>query len=211
MFKMKTKSSDNWTDVINACRTTVSKAPIESSKTSSEFKTKLLISEHSPIRLLSITWTWENIKSWCATHWVRHKWECFVSTRRSDRTGVYRDSLRQDELVDFMGNANSQALIDTMRKRLCHGCSKETREYALQLKREITEIEPELGFVLVPNCVYRGGCPELNNCGFYDRFIEESCNHGQRSCELTEEFTNIYVRYYVYNEHLEQEFRKELI
>lgn len=30
--------------------------------------------------------------------------------------------------------------------------------------------EPELSDVLVPNCVYRGGCPEIDPCGFWENF-----------------------------------------
>lgn len=32
------------------------------------------------------------------------------------------------------------------------------------------ETEPELSDVLVPNCVYRGGCPEIDPCGFWENF-----------------------------------------
>ena len=33
--------------------------------------------------------------------------------------------------------------------------------------------EPELSDVLVPNCVYRGGCPELESCGFWEHFCSD--------------------------------------
>lgn len=152
----------------NKCRVTVGKSP-SSIEPTEEFNIKLLISEHSPIRLLTVDWSWTGIKSWVATHWSRHKWECFISTQRTDRTGIDRDQLKQDEPVNFDGNANAQHLIDTMRKRLCYLCSGETRILAESLKIELTQHNKALGDVLVPNCVYRCGCPEFTSCGMFER------------------------------------------
>lgn len=172
--KVKTqivKIKGDWEEVVSDCRATVGKPPL-GHEPSTEFKRKILISEHSPIRDISVKWKWHNIKSWVATHWVRHKWECFVKTQRTDRTGIGRDKLPQDAPVDFTGEANAQALIDTMRKRLCHQASTETREYAEDFKATLRAIEPELSDVLVPQCVYRGLCPEMNPCGFWEKFSE---------------------------------------
>ena len=189
---MKTKILNiegTWNRAKNACRTTVNKIHTDN-EPNSEFITNLLISEHSPIRLIKVNWLWDQIKSWSATHWVRHKWECFVSTRRSDRTGINRDKLTQDELVIFEGEANSQHLIDTWRKRLCFQASKETRELAEDFKIVLKEKESELANVLVPNCIYRFGCPEFEECGYFKKYLEK--NNGI-------DMTNIKKRYEVYN------------
>jgi len=111
-------------------------------------KHNYLLSEHSPIRLIIVDWVWKNIKSWISVHWSRHKWECFISTQRTDRTGIDRDLEPQGALVTFEGVANAQNLIDTMRKRLCFQASKETRELAEDLKVKISYTEPELANVL---------------------------------------------------------------
>lgn len=189
-----------WQDVVNDCRSTVSKPPL-GKEPSKKFKKNILITEHSPIRSISIRWIWKGIKSWVATHWVRHKWECFVSTQRTDRTGINRDELPQSALVDFKGEANIQHLIDTWRKRLCFQASKETREYAVDFKKELHILEPEIAEVLVPNCIYRGGCPELqtgeNRCRFYEKFLE-------RHPEITAA-TTIQERYDIYNKDFFQE------
>lgn len=50
--------SDSWKRVKNHCRTTVNKEFTDNEPTN-DFKRNLLISEHSPIRLLEIDWTWE--------------------------------------------------------------------------------------------------------------------------------------------------------
>ena len=183
------KVKGDWQEVVDDCRSTVGKDSL-GHEPSSEFKRSILIAEHSPIRDLSIKWRWTGIKSWIATHWVRHMWECFVKSQRSDRTGIPRDKLPQDALVDFTGEANCQHLIDTMRKRLCYQASPETRAYAEELKRAIKEVQPELADVLVPNCVYRGGCPEINECGFYRRLCMQHPTARSRG---------IRVRYAAYN------------
>ena len=161
----------NWKEVVDDCRSTVNK-PALNKEPSESFKKAILIAEHSPIRDIRIRWKWDNIKSWVATHWSRHKWECFIQTQRSDRTGVQRDKLPQDSPVSFTGEANVQNLIDTMRKRLCCQASKETREYAEDLKSELKNVEPEISDVLVPNCIYRCGCPELSACKFWPEFLK---------------------------------------
>ena len=184
------KIKGDWMEVVDDCRATVGKAGL-GHEPSREFKRAILISEHSPIRSLSVKWFWGNIKSWVATHWVRHKWECFVKTQRTDRTGINRDELYQSEEVTFTGEANSQALIDTMRKRLCYQASAETRQYAEDFKFALHEVEPELADVLVPNCVYRCGCPELQTCGIWQHMVEQT---GGRI--LT---ANIQERYDIYN------------
>lgn len=163
----------DWQEVVNDCRATVGKDSL-GKEPSVTFKRKILISEHSPIRDIQIKWRWDNIKSWVATHWTRHKWECFVRTQRTDRTGIDRDELPQAAPVSFTGDANTQALIDTMRKRLCRQASIDTRHYAEDLKIAVHDIEPEISDVLVPNCVYRCGCCELQPCGYWEKLVSET-------------------------------------
>ena len=164
------KVKGDWQEVVDDARVTAGKSEL-GHEPSDEFKIGILIAEHSPIRNISFKWQWRDIKSWVATHWVRHKWECYVKSQRSDRTGVPRDELPQSAPVDFVGEANVQHLIDTMRKRLCHKAAKETREYAYDLKKRIEEADQEIANVLVPNCVYRCGCPEIKKCGKMDKFL----------------------------------------
>jgi hypothetical protein len=56
-------------------------------------------------------------------------------------------------------------MINISRKRLCGKASPETREaWILALKR-LKEIDSPLYFACVPECFYRGFCPELKSCG----------------------------------------------
>lgn len=166
--------TDSWTRIKNHCRTTVNKEFTEKEPTT-EFKKKLLISEHSPIRLLEIDWSWKNIKYWVSTEWSRHKFEKFISTQRNDRIndGLNRDDKPQGALVNYDGYANAQNLIDAWRKRLCFCATPEARQLAEQLKIELKEKEPELSSVLQKNCVYRCGCPEFKSCGYWENFVKK--------------------------------------
>lgn len=155
----------DWKRVKNHCRTTVNKefTDIEPSE---DFKRKLIISEHSPIRLLEIDWSWKDIPSWVSVHWTRHKHEKFVSTQRDDRKDhiVSRSDMPQGTPVDMDNYANAQQLIDIFRKRLCYQASPETRELAEDFKMALHKECPELSDALVPNGIYRLGCPEFQCC-----------------------------------------------
>ena len=183
------KIKGDWQEVVNDCRATVGKGELGKNP-SQKFKREILISEHSPIRDIAVKWVWKNIPSWVATHFSRHKWECFIKTQRSDRTGIDREKLPQDAPVNFTGDANAQQLIDTARKRMCYLASRETRRYMEDLKETIKSTEPEIADVLVPNCIYRCGCPEQSGCGWYDRMVKQFPKLAS---------TNIQERYDEYN------------
>lgn len=183
----------NWIRVKNKCRTTVNKANSDVEATT-EFKKKLLISEHSPIRVLRVDWHWDKIPYAISTHYVRHhegveKW---VGTERSDRTGVDRGTLSQMNPVPMDMEANQQALINMARVRLCYQASKETREYFEDLKVTLHNDEDtkEMADVLVPNCIYRCGCSEgFSKCKFFENFLEDALPY----------ITDIQKRYDIYN------------
>lgn len=184
------KIKGDWREVVDDCRTTVGKDSL-GKEPSKKFKREILISEHSPIRSISVKWKWVNIPSWVATHFSRHKWECFIKTQRTDRTGADRNKLPQDAPVIMSGDANTQHLIDMAKKRLCYMASPETRKYMEDLKTAIRDVEPEIAGVLVPNCVYRCGCPEMNGCGWYAAMVAKYPKLAS---------TNIQQRYDTYNE-----------
>jgi hypothetical protein len=184
------KIKGDWQEVVDDCRVTIGKEAL-GKEPSRKFKREILISEHSPIRSMSIKWKWVNIPSWVATHFSRHKWECFIKTQRTDRTGTDRNKMPQDAPVIMSGDANTQHLIDMARKRLCRMASRETRKYMEDLKKSIHEVQPEVADVLVPNCVYRCGCPEPNGCKWFDHMASKHPN-------MTS--TDIQQRYDTYNE-----------
>ena len=117
------RHEDNWQDVKNAAMNTVGKD--KGVYPTAAWKKKILLAEHSPIRLMQFAWKWSDLPYWVSVHIVRHKIgiEHFVSTQRTDRTGVDRTERPQNAPVLHQCQANAQALITISRKRLCSGAS----------------------------------------------------------------------------------------
>lgn len=158
-----------WKDVRSAARNTVSKSLLRGPEVTEQMKRSLLMSEHSPIRLLNFLILIENLPSWVSVHLVRHGAgvEPFVSTQRDDRTGsqVPRGKLLQEAPVRHMMAANAQALVNIARRRECFNASPETTSTVRRIQSLLREEgEPELADVMVPECVYRGFCSESTVC-----------------------------------------------
>lgn len=162
----KFEHEDNWQSVKNATMNTIGKD--EGVYPTSEWKLKLIRAEHSPIRKIKFSWRWSCLPYYVSTHFVRHKIgiEHWVQTERSDRTGVDRHTLPQDNPVKHECEADAQSLINISRKRLCSCASKETREAWQQVKNKVRDVEPELSHCMVKECIYRGFCPEMFSCGY---------------------------------------------
>ena len=156
----------SWRDVKDAARTTVGLIPGDSDPPS-YWKKRMLLAEHSPIRMLMVSWIWVDLPSWVSVHMVRHKIgiEHFVSTQRTDRTGVNRGELPQGALVRHKCIANAQAIITISRKRLCGQAAFLTQMAWAEFLISLNKKEPELYEACVPECFYRGFCPEFKSCG----------------------------------------------
>ena len=137
------KHEDNWQDVKDSTMNTIGKTT--GVYPTSEWKSKLILSEHSPIRRLKFYWRWKDLKYWVSVHLVRHKIgvEHWVTTQRTDRTGVDRNELPQSALVNHACEADAQALINISRKRLCACASPETRKAWQAVKDEIADKAPK--------------------------------------------------------------------
>lgn len=182
----------DWIRVVNAARRTRGKKHIHK-EPSVGFKRKLLLAEHSPIRLLEYDFTISDIRQWVTVHLVRHHEGCekFVHTQRQDineeieritksiidiftREGLLKDGWRERDYLfqgqenDMDMTCNAQAFINISRKRLCFGCpSPETRKAWEIVIEALKEVDPILAEKCVPECVYRGFCPETERCCGY--------------------------------------------
>jgi hypothetical protein len=181
----------DWNRVLNAARRTVGKKPIYK-EPSTAFKKEILLAEHSPIRLLEYDFTIENIRQWVTVHLVRHHEGVipFVHSQRQDineeiegitktliqiikeegleREGWReRDYLYQGEPNDMDMVCNAQAFINISRKRLCSCASLETRQAWGLVIDALREYDPILAEKCVPECLYRGFCPERKKCCGY--------------------------------------------
>lgn len=191
-----TKFDVDWKFIKKACMTTISKES-KDNEPSDEWKTKLLICEHSPIRRGSISYKWENIPYAISTHFARHHEGCekFIGTQRQDRTNVDRKSRSQMNTVPMEMDANIQSLINISLKRLCTQADPVTRKYWIELLKQIREYDINIYKVCVPSCIYRGGCPELfGNCKFYENLMKD---------EPLENQISLLKRYEIYNKYRE--------
>lgn len=66
-FIKRLEQITSWKRVLNAARRTIGKEPLDKEPTDS-WKAKILLAEHSPIRLLEYEWTWEQIRQWVTAH-----------------------------------------------------------------------------------------------------------------------------------------------
>ncbi|MCM1438823.1 MAG: hypothetical protein NC131_06380 [Roseburia sp.] len=134
-----------------------------------DWKLKMLMAEHSPIRCLQFYITFEDVPYFVHVHLVRHFMGLtpFVSTSRSDLTDVHdRSQRKQTDLVNFSLYINAQALLNISYKRLCNKASKETRELWEMVKEAMKDVDFELYQMMVPACIHQGHCPEMETCGF---------------------------------------------
>ena len=161
------KTTGTWREVADAARTTI-RLEGGVKEPSPKWKKRILLAEHSPIRKLMFNWKWSDLPYWVSVHFVRHKYgiEHFVSTQRSDRTGEARDDKRQDAPVMHECFANAQSVMFISRRRLCAQASPETRAAWRLVVDAIAATEPEVAECCVPECVYRGFCPEFKSCGY---------------------------------------------
>jgi hypothetical protein len=74
----------------------------------------------------------------------------------------------QGEGNDMDMTCNAQAFINISRRRLCVGCaSPETRKAWGLVIDALKDYDPILAEKCVPECIYRGFCPEFERCCGY--------------------------------------------
>lgn len=183
----------DWGLIKSGCMTTISKK----SKTmpNNEWRRKLLICEHSPIRRTMVSWKWETIPYAISTHFARHHQGCekFIGTERTDRTNIDRKERSQMNCVPMEMDANVQALINISAKRLCMCADPTTRKYWEALLEQVKKFDEDIFWACVPQCIRCGACVEpFSDCKFYETFSKTL---------LPEQQVDIMKRYDAYNEY----------
>lgn len=122
--------------------------------------------EHSPIRTQRFWVEFSDIETFVSVHLVRHKHgvEHFVQSNRSDRGGAGDAVVTRETPVNHGAEVNAQALIAMSRKRLCLHSHPRTVAAWTRLRDAVGEVDPDLKQFMVPECCYRGFCPELRLC-----------------------------------------------
>lgn len=158
----------SWTDVLNAARFTQRK-PLRSGEPSENWKKKIIKAEHSPLRCLMFNIDFYDIPYYVSVHLVRHiHAQPFVSTSRPDIDGNQkpRDEQKKSDLVNMRLFLNAQEIIHISKVRLCNKAETETKVAWAEAIKELRRIEPILANACVPNCIYKGFCPEIKSCGY---------------------------------------------
>lgn len=169
-MKIEITRVTSWTDVLNAARFTQRKAP-RSGEPSINWKKKIIKAEHSPLRCLMFNIDFYDIPNYVSVHLVRHVHaQPFVSTSRPDIDGkqIPREEQKKIDPVNMRLFLNAQEIINISKVRLCNKAEARTKYIWKQVIEELRKIEPELAMACVPNCIYRGHCPEIKSCGFSD-------------------------------------------
>ena len=130
---------------------------------------KIYDNEHSPMRTQIFAVTMLGIPTFVSTHFRTHSQGIthFVKSLREDRGGDGTESRWTPTNHGMLLNA--QSLINLSRKRLCHKSHDETRKVMDTIKIAIDDVDSELAFRMVPDCIYRNGCHEDISCGYYRR------------------------------------------
>lgn len=123
------------------------------------------VQEHSTIEVILLRVTFHGVSKSSRNQIVRATKQhprYFVGSDRPDRNnGKPRD---HEALEDFDMVVNPLGLINLARQRLCFSCEEQTRKIVertkLVLLKSSVPMLTALGSALVPNCVYRGSCPE---------------------------------------------------
>jgi len=169
-MRIEIRRITNWSEALSSARFTQRKGPI-SGEPSIKWKKKLIKSEHSPLRCVLFNIDFYDIPYYVSVHLVRHVHaQPFVSTSRPDIDGTMkpREEQKKDDPVNMRLLLNAQEIINISKVRLCNKAEKETRETWQTVIDELRKTEPELANACVPNCYYRGFCPEFKSCGLAD-------------------------------------------
>lgn len=160
-----------WEQVLAEALNTVGVLEVKKSP-SSDWKKKILLARHSPIRALEFRIRLVGIRYWVSVHLCRHSIGIthYVRSQRDDRNPartLSRDGLPQSALVNHDLVLNAESIINISKKRLCMQASKETREVWQAVVEELKRIgEVELASFCKPECWWCGNeCPEMRPCG----------------------------------------------
>lgn len=162
----------DWERVVDAARFTQGKEGL-GKEPSEKFKKQMIISEHSPLRLLEFDIKVYGIPYCNMGHFVRHVHaQPFVSTSRPDITGakITRHELPQDAPVNMQLSVNAQEILNISRLRLCCKAEATTRKVWRMVVEELAKIEPLLAVACKPQCIFKGYCPEMRCCGYINLY-----------------------------------------
>lgn len=177
--KIKIKKIVDWDIALESALFTVNK-PYTGKIPSNKWKAKICLSEHSMLADIRYIVEMFDVECWSSQHIARHdafaghtiresKEIHYVGTSRTDITGIDRKKLYQDAPVAHRINLSAKDFITLSKLRLCKKASYETRVKWGEVVKELSKIDPVTASKCVPNCIYRGRCPETDGSCGYDK------------------------------------------
>ena len=159
----------SWERALRMCRNTMWKDATYK-EPSDHFKHELCQAEHGPLALVEYYIHIPKIKYWMTAHFTRHKFGVTwgQGSSRDDRhdNPLPRDEMPQGAEVPLDCQVNALELIYMARRRLCGMAHAETRDMMKRILSAVEKVDPIVAIYCVPNCVYRGHCPERKPCGY---------------------------------------------
>lgn len=162
-MEAKARFISGWNNALSAARFTVGKATDQNREPSEQWKRQMCISEHSPLREVVYRVECYGMPRRAMQHLVRHHdgIEKYVATSRPDR-----NPFADHNVVNVAFTINAQALIVISRVRLCRKAWSETITAWEEILDAVKLVDPIIVEYCVPNCEYRGICPEKDCCGY---------------------------------------------
>lgn len=198
MLKITIKDFNvDWKKIKNECRQTINMVD-SNIEPNENWKKKLLICRHSPLRIGTILIHIEDVPYYVMGHLVRHNVGVvpFVGTSREDRTNIKREERKQTDLVSMDLFINIESLMNISERRLCNCADVETLKTWKAVIEEIAKYDELLKWASVPQCIRCGGCVEpFSECKFFENFAKNLTK---------EELINVKTRYDKYNEFREK-------
>ena len=152
-----------------------------------DYYKKMFIAEHSSIEWIDFRIVDDECRGDVASHIVRqtksHPRFAVQSSRPDWNDGEPRKSLDKT-IIKFTSKWNTLSFMQMCRQRLCTRASEVDRIWIKKvlsiMKNSKNPYFVALSKCCVPNCVYRGGCPELEPCPFNRFFFDNNISIDKR-------------------------------
>ena len=179
----------SWERALRMCRNTAWKDGTVD-KVSDKFKHVLCRAEHGPLALVEYYIHQPKVKYWMTAHFTRHKFGVTwgQGSSRDDRhdNPMPRDEMPQGTLVPLDCQVNALELIYMARRRLCGMAASETRQRMRAILDAVAKVDPIVVQYCVPNCIYRGRCPEAKPCGFVT---------SEKAADIDMQYNSLFVQF----------------
>lgn len=138
--------------------------------------------EHSIIRSQMFFIKMEDIPTKASVHFVRHAAVGQLHVVSTNREDLNKDA--QDEQINRLTPVrhvmllNAGHLIDMAKLRMCFKSEQTTRALMMEIKNQVSLVDPSLAALMVPKCYYRNGiCTEPKSCGLYVSVLKQLINN----------------------------------